>query len=145
MTTYVLDFKLHKGCLLSLVLVTAIVCFTVLREEGKDMATQKGIKPYSWTEFLQMGKEYPQEIFPLQSFKSTSALLCTQVAPVEIQQMTVDDRFLSFLPLAHILDGVVEEYFFRKGASVGYYHGDLKELRVDSGVETNISRWCTPS
>lgn len=37
--------------------------------------------------------------------------------------MTVDDVFLSFLPLAHILDRVIEEYFFHKGASVGYYQG----------------------
>jgi len=37
--------------------------------------------------------------------------------------MTVNDVYLSFLPLAHILDRTIEEYFFRKGASVGYYHG----------------------
>ena len=37
--------------------------------------------------------------------------------------MTVDDVYLSFLPLAHILDRTIEEYFFRNGASVGYYHG----------------------
>lgn len=37
--------------------------------------------------------------------------------------MTTEDVYLSFLPLAHILDRVIEEYFFRKGASVGYYHG----------------------
>lgn len=38
-------------------------------------------------------------------------------------QMTVDDVYLSFLPLAHVLDRTIEEYFFHKGASVGYYHG----------------------
>lgn len=37
--------------------------------------------------------------------------------------MTVDDVYLSFLPLAHILDRTIEEYFFHKGASVGYYQG----------------------
>jgi long-chain acyl-CoA synthetase len=37
--------------------------------------------------------------------------------------MTVEDVYLSFLPLAHILDRTIEEYFFHKGASVGYYHG----------------------
>ncbi|KAJ9171699.1 hypothetical protein P3X46_015023 [Hevea brasiliensis] len=45
--------------------------------------------------------------------------------------MTADDVYLSFLPLAHILDRVVEEYFFRKGASVGYYHGDFNAVRDD--------------
>ena len=37
--------------------------------------------------------------------------------------MTVDDVYISFLPLAHILDRMIEEYFFHNGASVGYYHG----------------------
>jgi len=31
--------------------------------------------------------------------------------------------------LAHILDRTIEEYFFHKGASIGYYHGDLNALR----------------
>ncbi|XP_048608685.1 long chain acyl-CoA synthetase 1-like isoform X2 [Brassica napus] len=46
-------------------------------------------------------------------------------------EMTHEDVYLSFLPLAHILDRMNEEYFFRKGASVGYYHGDLNVLRDD--------------
>lgn len=40
-----------------------------------------------------------------------------------VKQMTADDVYLSFLPLAHILDCMIEEYFFYRGASVGYYHG----------------------
>jgi hypothetical protein len=35
------------------------------------------------------------------------------------------------LPLAHILDRTIEEYFFHKGNSVGCYHGDLNALRDD--------------
>ncbi|KAF4370071.1 hypothetical protein F8388_014023 [Cannabis sativa] len=46
-------------------------------------------------------------------------------------KMTGDDTYLSFLPLAHILDRLIEEYFFHKGASVGYYHGDLNALGED--------------
>ncbi|KAH0890094.1 hypothetical protein HID58_052523 [Brassica napus] len=49
----------------------------------------------------------------------------------KIKGMTHEDVYLSFLPLAHILDRMNEEYFFRKGASVGYYHGDLNVLRDD--------------
>ncbi|KAF5456171.1 hypothetical protein F2P56_025679 [Juglans regia] len=36
-----------------------------------------------------------------------------------------------FLPLAHIIDCVIEEDFFRMGASVGYYHEDLKAIWDD--------------
>ncbi|KAL0861816.1 hypothetical protein Bca101_040934 [Brassica carinata] len=46
-------------------------------------------------------------------------------------KMTPDDVYISFLPLAHILDRANEEYFFRNGASVGYYHGDLNALHDD--------------
>lgn len=48
--------------------------------------------------------------------------------------MTVDDVYLSFLPLAHILDRMIEEYFFHKGASVGYYHG-VKLCLISSLLE----------
>jgi long-chain acyl-CoA synthetase len=43
-------------------------------------------------------------------------------------KLSTEDVFLSFLPLAHILDYMVVEYFFHKGASAGYYHGILKAV-----------------
>ncbi|PPD89559.1 hypothetical protein GOBAR_DD13509 [Gossypium barbadense] len=46
----------------------AIVCFTSLAEEDNAKASQMGIKTYSWTEFLHMGKENPWEISPPQPF-----------------------------------------------------------------------------
>jgi long-chain acyl-CoA synthetase len=48
--------------------------------------------------------------------------------------MTPDDVFLSFLPLAHILDRMIEEYFFHKGGSVGYYHGVRKSTTAFSAI-----------
>ncbi|GMJ01018.1 LONG-CHAIN ACYL-COA SYNTHASE 1, ECERIFERUM 8 [Hibiscus trionum] len=133
----------------------ATVCFTSLTEEDNAKASQMGIKAYSWTEFLHMGKENPQEISPPQPFDIctimytsgtsgdpkgvvlTHETMATFVYGVDLfldqfdDKMTVDDVYLSFLPLAHILDRMIEEYFFHKGASVGYYHGNLKELRDD--------------
>nr|VDC90628.1 unnamed protein product [Brassica oleracea] len=61
------------------------------------------------------------------NFQIFSLLLVTE----RKLSMTHEDVYLSFLPLAHILDRMNEEYFFRKGASVGYYHGDLNVLRDD--------------
>ncbi|KAG4191984.1 hypothetical protein ERO13_A07G129500v2 [Gossypium hirsutum] len=133
----------------------AIVCFTSLAEEDNAKASQMGIKTYSWTEFLHMGKENPWEISPPQPFSIctimytsgtsgdpkgvvlTHETMATFVCGVDLfldqfeDKMTVDDVYLSFLPLAHILDRMIEEYFFHRGASVGYYHGNLKELRDD--------------
>ncbi|XP_061337673.1 long chain acyl-CoA synthetase 1-like isoform X2 [Gastrolobium bilobum] len=126
-----------------------------LKEKERDKASTIGIKPYSWEEFLQMGKEYPSSIFPPQSHDICTIMytsgtsgdpkgvvlshenLVALVRGLDLfldqfeDKMTVEDVYLSFLPLAHILDRTIEEYFFRNGASVGYYHGDLNALRDD--------------
>ncbi|KAJ7973098.1 Long chain acyl-CoA synthetase [Quillaja saponaria] len=132
-----------------------MVCFSSLSKEEKDNAAFVGMKPYSWDEFQQMGKENPSEIFPPHSFNICTIMytsgtsgdpkgvvlthenITAFVRGMDIfmeqfeDKMTVDDVYLSFLPLAHVLDRTIEEYFFHKGASVGYYHGDLNALRDD--------------
>ncbi|XP_058084147.1 long chain acyl-CoA synthetase 1-like [Magnolia sinica] len=132
-----------------------IVCFTSLTREQKDDAASHGTKSYTWNEFLQMGKENPTELSPPQPFDICTIMYTSgtsgdpkgvvlthenhamYVRGVDLymeqfeDKMTVDDVFLSFLPLAHILDRMIEEYFFHKGASVGYYQGDINALRED--------------
>ncbi|XP_048231197.1 long chain acyl-CoA synthetase 1 isoform X2 [Ricinus communis] len=132
-----------------------VVCFTSLTEEEKDKAEQIQIKPYSWEEFLRLGKENPSETSPPHPFSictimytsgtsgDPKGVVLTHEAVMSFlrsvdlfmeqfeDKMTVDDVYLSFLPLAHILDRMIEEYFFRKGAAVGYYHGDLNALKDD--------------
>ncbi|RDX61595.1 Long chain acyl-CoA synthetase 1 [Mucuna pruriens] len=133
----------------------AMVCFASLTEEEKDKASAIGIKPYSWDDFLHLGKENPKSTFPPQAHEICTIMytsgtsgdpkgvvlthenITALVRGMDLfmeqfeDKMTVDDVYLSFLPLAHILDRTIEEYFFRKGASVGYYHGDLNALRDD--------------
>ncbi|GMH02287.1 hypothetical protein Nepgr_004126 [Nepenthes gracilis] len=133
----------------------SIICFTSLTQEEQEKANKAGTKTYSWAEFLNLGKENPTELFPPQPFNSCTIMytsgtsgdpkgvvlthenvaVCIRGLDIFMEQfeekMTVDDVYISFLPLAHILDRVIEEYFFHKGASVGYYHGNLNELRDD--------------
>ncbi|KAL5791980.1 hypothetical protein ACOSP7_000574 [Xanthoceras sorbifolium] len=133
----------------------AMICFTSFTEEEKDKAVNIGIKPFTWDEFLHMGQKNSSEILPPQPFNIctimytsgtsgdpkgvvlTHETVTTFVRGIDLfmehfeDKMTVDDVYLSFLPLAHILDRMIEEYFFRKGASIGYYHGDLNALRDD--------------
>uniref|UniRef100_A0A0D9WCE3 Long-chain-fatty-acid--CoA ligase n=1 Tax=Leersia perrieri TaxID=77586 RepID=A0A0D9WCE3_9ORYZ len=119
--------------------VKALVSFTSGTSEEITTADQIGIKLYSWNDFLKMGKDNPaQPCAPKPN--DTCTIMYTSGTSGEPKglfmdqfddKMTTDDVFLSFLPLAHILDRMIEEYFFHKGASVGYYHGDLNALRDD--------------
>ncbi|KAF3340507.1 long chain acyl-CoA synthetase 1 isoform X2 [Carex littledalei] len=133
----------------------AIVSFGSATRGDVEDANKEGLNLYSWNELLKMGREHPSEPFSpkpndLCTIMYTSGTsgtpkgvmitheaLATYVRGVDLymdlfeDKMTVDDVFLSFLPLAHILDRVIEEYFFHKGASVGYYQGDLNALRDD--------------
>ncbi|XP_072961506.1 long chain acyl-CoA synthetase 1-like [Typha angustifolia] len=133
----------------------AIISFTSTSKEQVDAAAQIGFKLYTWNEFRQMGKDYPSDPCPPQPLDictimytsgtsgNPKGVILTHeshamlVRGVDIymdlfdDKMTVDDVYLSFLPLAHILDRILEEYFFHKGASVGYYHGDINALRDD--------------
>ncbi|WOL10254.1 long chain acyl-CoA synthetase 1 isoform X1 [Canna indica] len=133
----------------------SIISFSSVTMAQKDAAADNGLKAYSWDEFLQMGKENPAEPIPpkaadLCTIMYTSGtsgypkgvLLthkshATYVNGVDLylkkfeDKMTTEDVYLSFLPLAHILDRVIEEYFFHNGASVGYYHGNINALRDD--------------
>nr|XP_043620268.1 long chain acyl-CoA synthetase 1-like [Erigeron canadensis] len=133
----------------------AIVCFTSMTAEEKEMADSIGIKSFSWNDFLQMGSEHPSELQTPQpsdictimytsgtTGKPKGVILThenviTMICGIDLmmeqfeEKMTVDDVYLSFLPLAHVFDRVIEEYFIRKGASVGFYHGDINALKDD--------------
>ena len=38
-------------------------------------------------------------------------------------QITEEDSYFSYLPLAHIFDQVIENYCISKGASIGFWQG----------------------
>lgn len=147
--------ELLKPDCTSAVRIKSMVCFSILTEEEKQKALEIGIKAYSWPEFLEMGKEYPTDPSPPQSLNIGTIMytsgtggdpkgvvithenIAMLIRGLDLfmdqfdDKMTADDVYLSFLPLAHILDRVIEEYFFRKGASVGYYHGNINEIKDD--------------
>ncbi|CAO2818692.1 unnamed protein product [Amaranthus hypochondriacus] len=132
-----------------------VVCFTSFTEEHNKMACDSEIKAYSWNQFAHLGNENPSELAPPQPINICTVMytsgtsgdpkgvilthenIAMFIRGMDIfmeqfeDKMTVDDVYLSFLPLAHILDRVTEEYFFSKGASVGYFHGNVKEISDD--------------
>lgn len=50
---------------------------------------------------------------------------------MRLQHIGEDDVFLSYLPLAHIFDRVVEEFILHCGGSIGYWRGNIKLLVDD--------------
>lgn len=133
----------------------SIVSFSSLTELEKDGALAIGIKPYTWKDFLLVGSDYPSDIAPPKPFNICTIMytsgtsgepkgvilthenISTYIRGIDIfleqfeDKMTVDDVYISFLPLAHILDRMIEEFFFHRGASVGFYHGDIDALKED--------------
>ncbi|EHA8586362.1 Acyl-coA synthetase family protein [Cocos nucifera] len=51
----------------------------------------------------------------------------------KIGELHEGDVYLSYLPLAHIFDRVIEELFIFHGASIGFWRGDVKLLVEDIG------------
>ena len=43
--------------------------------------------------------------------------------PISLYQIREDDVYISYLPLAHIFDRVIEEVFIHHGASIGFWRG----------------------
>ncbi|KAJ3676054.1 hypothetical protein LUZ60_003466 [Juncus effusus] len=132
-----------------------VVSFGELSRENVNGEAQQSLNLYTWNELLKMGREYkskpnppkPQDLCTIMYTSGTSGTpkgvmlthesLACYVRGVDRfmaqfdDKMTVDDVFFSFLPLAHILDRMIEEYFFHSGASVGYYQGDLNAIKDD--------------
>ncbi|KAH1257434.1 Long chain acyl-CoA synthetase 1 [Glycine max] len=117
---------------LKLIRVTTMVCFISLTKEETAKATAIRIKPYSWHDFLHLGKEYPKSTFPPQAHDIcaimytsgtsgdpkgvvlTNENVMALVRGMDLfmeqfeDKMIVDDVYLSFLPLAHILDCTIK-------------------------------------
>ncbi|PHU09714.1 Long chain acyl-CoA synthetase 5 [Capsicum chinense] len=143
-----------------------LVSFGKITQEQKDKAGNFDLKLYSWDEFLLLGK---QEKFDLPVKKKTD--ICTimytsgttgdpkgvmisnesilsLISGVNHHMETMGEGFndadvyLSYLPLAHIFDRVIEELFISKGASVGFWHKDVKQL-IDDIKELKPTVFCS--
>ncbi|OMP02937.1 AMP-dependent synthetase/ligase [Corchorus olitorius] len=134
-----------------------IVSFGKVTPEQKEEAEKYGLAIYSWEEFLHLG-ENKQFDLPVKKKSDICTIMYTSgttgdpkgvlisndsivtlTAGVKRllervnEQLTAKDVYLSYLPLAHIFDRVIEELFILHGASIGFWRGDVKLLVEDIG------------
>ncbi|WJX60227.1 Long chain acyl-CoA synthetase 4 [Trifolium repens] len=134
-----------------------IVSFGKVTPEQKQEVEKFGLAIYSWTEFLQLGESQSFDL-PIKKRSDICTIMYTSgttgdpkgvlisnqsiitlLAGVKRLLETVDEKlgekdvYLSYLPLAHIFDRVIEEAFIWHGASIGFWRGDVKLLIEDLG------------
>ncbi|XP_077226588.1 long chain acyl-CoA synthetase 4-like [Tasmannia lanceolata] len=134
-----------------------IVSFGKVTPEQREETGKFGLALYSWDEFLLLGDDKQFDL-PMSKQSDICTIMYTSgttgdpkgvlisnesivtlIAGVKRllksvnEELSQDDVFLSYLPLAHIFDRVIEELFISSGASIGFWRGDVKLLIEDLG------------
>ncbi|KAM3331415.1 hypothetical protein ACQJBY_027418 [Aegilops geniculata] len=135
-----------------------IVSFGKVTQEQKEEVSKYGLSIYSWDEFISLAGDQEFDLpvnqrtdictimytsgttgDPKGVLISNASIICL-IAGVDRLLNSVNERleetdvYMSYLPLAHIFDRVVEELFMFHGASIGFWRGDVKLLVEDIGT-----------
>lgn len=121
-----------------------------LEDEQRAAASEAGLELLGITDLLQRGAENPVEpakvgpddiCFLMYTSGTTGLPKGVRLAQAGFCMITYsvasmvpfypDDRHVSFLPLAHIFECLVETVFLANGASIAYYQGNIKKLTDD--------------
>ncbi|XP_073131701.1 long chain acyl-CoA synthetase 4-like [Henckelia pumila] len=134
-----------------------IVSFGKVTSQQKEEVEKFGATIYSWDEFLSLGANKHYDL-PVKKKTDICTIMYTSgttgdpkgvmisnnsivamIAGVQHllksvnEALTVSDVYLSYLPLAHIFDRIIEECIINHGASIGFWRGDVKLLVEDIG------------
>ncbi|ESQ54931.1 hypothetical protein EUTSA_v10025070mg [Eutrema salsugineum] len=149
--------ELFKTCPNSTKYMKTVVSFGGVKPEQKEEAENFWLVIYAWDEFLKLG-EGKQYDLPIKKKSDICTIMYTSgttgdpkgvmisnesivtlIAGVirllksTNEALSVKDVYLSYLPLAHIFDRVIEECFIQHGAAIGFWRGDVKLLIEDLG------------
>lgn len=132
-----------------------LVSFGKIAAEQRAMANSFGLAIYSWDEFLLLGIGKKFEL-PAKKKSDICTIMYTSGTTGDPKgvmitnesilwlisgvnhhlgsinaEFTERDVYLSYLPLAHIFDRVMEEQIISTGASIGFWQGNIKLLMDD--------------
>ncbi|KAH7513756.1 hypothetical protein FEM48_Zijuj11G0015200 [Ziziphus jujuba var. spinosa] len=142
-----------------------LVSFGNVTPEQREAVEKFGLAIFSWEEFLQLGdgKSFDLPVKkksdictimytsgttgdPKGVMISNESILCLLTGVKRFlesvnEKLHENDVYISYLPLAHIFDRVIEELFILHGARIGFWRGDVKLLVEDLG-ELKPSIFC---
>ncbi|KAA8516170.1 hypothetical protein F0562_019349 [Nyssa sinensis] len=143
-----------------------LVSFGKFTAEQKEVAENFGLAIYSWDEFLLLGMNEKFDL-PIKKKSDICTIMYTSgttgdpkgvmisnesivsiISGVDHHLESMNEEFserdvyLSYLPLAHIFDRVIEELFINTGASIGFWRGDTK-LLIDDMRELKPTVFCS--
>ncbi|XP_020099651.1 long chain acyl-CoA synthetase 2 [Ananas comosus] len=131
-----------------------IVSFGGVTSAQKEEAGQWGTSCFSWEEFISSDNSNPRlpaknkdDICTIMYTSGTTGdpkgvLITNSAVVAQVMNtehllletdkvVTEEDSYFSFLPLAHIFDQIIENYCIYKGASIGFWRGDVRYLMDD--------------
>ncbi|KAF9685928.1 hypothetical protein SADUNF_Sadunf03G0105400 [Salix dunnii] len=142
-----------------------IVSFGKVALKEQEEIEKFGLAVYSWDEFLKLGENKQYEL-PVKKKEDICTIMYTSgttgdpkgvlisndsivtlIAGVKCllesvkESLTSEDVYLSYLPLAHIFDRVIEELFIQHGASIGFWRGNDAIAKYVMGIPNFGGDW----
>ena len=129
-----------------------LILWNEVSDEEKQAAEEVGLKIYTYQEVLEAGAAHPEQEL-IHPTKDSCFLLCYTSGTTgdpkgvmythynmmvmvreseDVMNTTSNDRFISYLPMAHIMEQCVLSITVTYGCKCGFYQGDPLKLTDDA-------------